>query len=225
VLEVLTHNYMLPNMNMTLGRQTAMIDANGNRWGSEYDASGRKVATVYPDGTKSSVEYDALGRKVAEIDQAGIRTEFLYDEAGNLTGVNDAEGGQTRYTYDAGGNLLTITNPNGHVTEFTYDALGRKLSRRLPEGMTETWEYQDCCRASKHFDFNTVADGSTVPTVTYEYDEMKREVLRTYADGKAIDRQYNARGQVERVTYTGYEFGLGEPYADRVMTYDQAGNI
>jgi len=205
-----------------LGRQVTMTDANGNRWGSEYDASGRKTSTVYPDGTRSSVEYDALGRKIAEIDQAGIRTEFLYDEAGNLTGVNDAEGGQTRYTYDAGGNLLTITDPNGHTTSFTYDELGRKTSRTLPEGMTEEWVYEDCCRASKHFDFNTVADGSTGPTVTYQYDSMKREILRTYADGKSIAREYNERGQIKRVIYTGYEFGPGEPYQDRVFTYDQA---
>ncbi len=196
-----------------LGRQVAMIDANDNRWESEYDAAGRKTATVYPDGTRSSVEYDELGRKVAEVDQAGVRTEFLYDEMGSLIGVDDAEGGETRYAYDAGGNLLSIVDPNGHVTSFTYDELGRKTSRTLPEGMAETWEYRDCCMASSHTDFNG-------RTVNYEFDEMKRETLRTYPDGKAIGRQYNGRGQLVRVIYTGYEFGAGEPYRDRVFTYD-----
>jgi len=177
-----------------LGRQMAMVDANGNHWGSEYDAAGRKVATVYPDGKRSSVEFDKLGRKIAEIDQAGIRTEFLFDENGNLSSVNDAEGGQTRYSYDANGNLLTITDPNSHVTEFTYDALGRKTSRKLPLQQTEYWTYEDCCRASAHTDFN----GNTI---SYEYDSMKREVLKKYPDNKTVSTYYNARGQRLRVIY------------------------
>ncbi len=173
-----------------------------------------RCISIENNEVRDNIRYKRLSRrKVAEVDQAGVRTEFLYDEMGSLIGVDDAEGGETRYAYDAGGDLLSIVDPNGHVTSFTYDELGRKTSRTLPEGMAETWEYRDCCMASSHTDFNG-------RTVIYEFDEMKRETLRTYPDGKTIGRQYNGRGQLVRVIYIGYEFGAGEPYRDRVFTYD-----
>ena len=49
-------------------------------------------------------------------------------------------------------------------------------------------------QASSHIDFN----GNTI---SYEYDSMKREVLKKYPDNKTVSTLYNARGHRLRVVY------------------------
>ena len=91
-----------------VGRQTAVIDALGNRADSiydedgqlivsanallqitryEYDAKGRRVATNFPDGSFTTNSYNAIGQLVFSRDQAGLETDYQYDNLGRMTNI------------------------------------------------------------------------------------------------------------------------------------------
>lgn len=161
-----------------------------------YDALGRyPIATILPDGEQIGSEYDALGqldvfisdgeRSAIDLDGFGRTSRATYDteEANGDALVVD-------YTYDAD---PTTASDDGLAADWTTidspttGTITRKLS---PTGQLEGW----------------ISEDGTETTYTYDNGRLFRETV-TIPDGSGgvvelskTKYQYNAQGQVERVT-------------------------
>ncbi len=116
------------------GRQTAIVDRNGNTTRYAYDAAGRLTTVTDPVGQGTTLAYDATGVLQSITDPAGRVTTVAHDAAGNLTQLTNPDGSQVRYAYDAEHRLLTKTDELGQVTRYAYDVAGRLATVTHPTG-------------------------------------------------------------------------------------------
>ena len=81
-------------------------------WEYFYAPTTLGITTVIdPNGHKSYTSYDANGNAVTAIDALGRTTTTTYDSLNDVTSVTDPTGVTTSMTYDANGNLLTTSRP------------------------------------------------------------------------------------------------------------------
>ncbi len=136
------------------GNQTAMVDANGNRYEYAYTARNQiaEVRLVDADNTDDtgykvlrSVGYDAVGRQVRETDAMGRTTETRYYNDGLvksriLKDFHNPDGTKRDFvletnTYDGAGNLIRQVSDNGKTTiDYARDAAGRVRTSTLDPG-------------------------------------------------------------------------------------------
>ncbi len=116
---------------------------------------------------------DSFGRITQITDPSGTTLVYNYDSAGDLVSYRDRGNNQTTYTYNSSHGLLTITDPTG------------KQPLRN--------EYDDTGRLVRQID----AFGKVV---NYGHDLNTRQEVVTDRDGKTVVYEYNARGQVVRIT-------------------------
>jgi YD repeat-containing protein len=180
-----------------LGRQTAMLDAEGYLTTATLDPDGntvseRRYATKFtgvpnPAGAPPAVAthaddrvtdftYDKTGRRLSE-----TRYNVVAHSVNATTGALSvaASTATVSYLYNALGQVTRITQATGDITQYTYDTLGRLT--------TET-------RAA-FTDFN---GQSVSPTIDYYYDGLEN-VTRM--------RKRGATGAAERVTTSTYGAG------------------
>jgi YD repeat-containing protein len=180
-----------------LGRQTAMLDAEGYLTTVTLDPDGnvvseRRYATRFtgspnPAGAPPAVAtsaddrvtdftYDKTGRRLSET-RYNIVAHSVNATAGALSVA--ASTATVSYLYNALGQVTRVTQATGEITQYAYDGVGRLT--------TET-------RAA-FTDFN----GQTVtPTIDYYYDGLEN-VTRM--------RKRGATGTAERVTTSTYGAG------------------
>ncbi|MFC7336898.1 RHS repeat-associated core domain-containing protein [Haloferula chungangensis] len=161
--------------------RVAVIDPEGNRTETVYDAGGRPVEEIFPataqnGTTRTHINWDEIGRRSELIDEEGRGKKFTYDGLGRISKVEylDENGspvsggdGKVEYEYDEVGNRTAQIDANGNRTEFTYDALGNRTSRTLPGGATETFTYDAYDNMVTHTDFAGY-------TTRYAYDRLDR---------------------------------------------------
>ena len=130
-----------------------------------------------------------------------------YDTRGQFVveSINALEHSETK-TYDLHtGKTLTLTGPNGLTTTWEYDGFGRPLLETRADGtQTRTVYFQADENSPDNAVYYVRTDTSgSVPTITY-YDLLNREIRKETVgfDGRRIfvDKEYNALGQVERVS-------------------------
>ncbi len=114
------------------GRQTAVVDRNGNATTYAYDAAGRLASLTYPGQATFTVSYDAAGRLAGLTDAAGRTTEFQVDAAGDLRLVRNPDTTTRAFTYDADHRLTSQTDERAFTTAYHYDAFGRLQEAVLP---------------------------------------------------------------------------------------------
>ena len=204
-----------------LGRQTAMLDAEGYLTTAVLDPDGntvseRRYATKFtgaanPAGAPPSVAtsaddrvtdftYDKSGRRLSE-----TRYNIVAHSVNGSNGVLSvaATTGTVSYLYNALGQVTRLTQATGDITEYAYDSSGRLT--------TET-------RAA-FTDFN---GQSATPTVDYYYDGLEN-ITRM--------RKRGATGAAERVTTSTYGAGgrlVSSTDASgfvRNFAYDVLGNV
>jgi YD repeat-containing protein len=180
-----------------LGRQTAMLDAQGYLTTATYDPDGNVVSerrwanrftgTPTPGGSPPAVSasaddritdlaYDKNGRRLSETRYNVVAHTV---DAGSGALYAAASAATVSYLYNALGQVVRKTEATGEITQYAYDGLGRLT--------TET-------RAA-FVDFN----GQWVaPTVDYYYDGLEN-VTRM--------RQRGATGAAERVATSNYGAG------------------
>ncbi|WNL44031.1 RHS repeat-associated core domain-containing protein [Dyella sp. BiH032] len=144
--------------------------------------------------------YDGAGRPLAITDANGVKTELAYTPRGWLTQlrVHGAADAVTTYDYDANGQLTKTTDPDGVTLSYTYDAahrltgiqdaLGGRIDLTLDAAGSVTAE--------------TVADanGHVVRSLTRAFDALGRMKTLTGADGKATAFEYDAHGNLTKIT-------------------------
>ena len=183
-----------------------------------YDASGRVKTRQHSSGYTLTYTYDSLGRITEVRSSKNQKKTYAYDAMGNVTAATDANGNTTRYTYTMGGKPATVTDPMGNTTEYAYDPLdnltairrkgnsggkdhatvyerdsfGRVLCITDPLGMKEHFRYDALGRPVWKKD----RDGNEMTTA---YTRTGQPAGICYADGTAVEMQYDALNRLTRV--------------------------
>ncbi len=235
----------------SLGRQTLIVDGEGNRTsfsyisadktvmtdalGQEtvltYDAAGRLITETSPDGTEERSAYSKQGRLLSAWRTGDIEVSYGYDRNGNMTEKIDERGYRSTFTYDALNRMTSATDPQGATVVYAYDEHGNKIRENDPLGNRTEYEYDDKGRLIKEID--TLGN-----SVTYEYDHNGRITRETGKNGLVIEYTYDdiygkvtEERQGDRVTKYEYD-ALGRltktVYPDgseSLAEYDYAGNV
>ncbi|MFC8201655.1 RHS repeat-associated core domain-containing protein [Streptomyces sp. NPDC057298] len=192
-----------------------------------------------PDGEKSTYKYDTAGntKSVAVEGTGGGTQTFDYNPAtpacggfeGQRCKATDARGKATSFHYDTKGNLDKVTPPSPlGTTLYTYDDLGRPETVVDGRGIKTVYDYDHRDRIKTVSTTNTTVtytydgDGNLnrrtddIGTVTYDFDPLSRERVRTLQDGSQTVLAYTPAGNVD--TYT-------DPQGVIDYTWDAANNL
>lgn len=210
------------------GRPIAVVNAKGNATQLEYDEHGRVSARVWPsgaretyryrtdnlldqvtrrDGTAVTYHYDLAGRLVRE-DAGSDWVTYVYDERGELIRAENEVGVVTR-RYDLAGRLIEEV-VNGETAAFDHNAEGERTRLTLL-GQTIEYERDALGLITRIQDSNGAFD--------FSYDLVGRRVSMTRPDGSSTNYDYDAAGQLTRLTHSG-AFS-----ADYHYSYDALGRI
>ena len=204
------------------GRPATVTDADGRAVTTTYDRAGRPVKALRADGSDLQWVYDATGNLTSTVDASGARTTYTYDAAGRRATATDTAGRTTRFGYDPAGLLTTLTQADGAVTTYTYDAAGRRTGTDYSDATVDVSTVYDVAGRPASVTDGTgtttyaydvlgrvleVANGAT--SVGYAWDALGRLTELTYPSGQAVQREYDAVGQLTTVT----------DWADREYTY------
>ncbi|MGD7134360.1 hypothetical protein ACQCSP_22620, partial [Ralstonia pseudosolanacearum] len=182
-----------------LGRQVAVMDANGHINAQMWDGGGHLMEELHADGGVVVHNYDTFGDEVLLADALGNVTQYGYDHLGRKTSItsapvavytvgtdNSVSGTTTQLvttaTYDQAGHKLTQTDGTGAITRYTYDLRGNVV------GVTD-------------------ADGATH---TAAFNAQGKQVGAQDANGRLATWSYDAFGQLTGHTDIGgarYQFG------------------
>lgn len=179
------------------GKQTTVIDANGNRAQLSYDGFGRQTRWTFPSTTNPSGY--APANQAAALLQAG--------------GINTAD--YEEYGYDANNNRVSLRKRDGRVITSSFDALNRTVSKIVPDGCAPI-QVGGCPIASAtrdvyfgydlrglqtyaRFDSATGSEG-----IANEYDALGRETATTTTMGnvsRRLEFTWNLDGTRTRITH------------------------
>jgi YD repeat-containing protein len=196
------------------GRQTAVIDANGNRAELRYDGLGRESCWIFPSKTNAG----ALGGDCS----TGDFEAYGYDAAGNRTSLSKRDGVTLTYQYDALNRMSqkavpeSATHAPGYAVFYAYDLRGLETEARFGSangpGIANAWDGFGRLAASA-----TSVDGTT-RTLTSSYDAESNRTALTGDPG--------AWGYTSASSYDGLDrlAGLNEAGHPIVQVgYDAAG--
>lgn len=170
-------------------RLTRWQDRNGKWFAYRYDANGRCVQTHGGDGyLNGCVSYDDENRINCYTDGLGNRTEYHYNASFLVTREIDARGGVTELAHDDGHNLIMTALPGGAVLRRQYDERGNLTS------------------------FINALDKET----RIEWNQIDLPTCITTPDGRSVQREYDANGNLNRV-------GQGKVWTG--FAHDECGNL
>ncbi|MWL90506.1 LysM peptidoglycan-binding domain-containing protein [Cupriavidus sp. SW-Y-13] len=211
-----------------MGREVAVVDANGNVNGKTYDAAGNVASELHADGGVVNYRYNAFGNKTSMVDAMGWLTRYTYDAANRLTSTIHAatevtyidgsynlqsSGWQNvteQYVYDQAGRLRMQINGAGAVVRYAYDMRGNLLSTTQPMGQVTRSAYDALNRKIAEVDPTSMAS-------TWTYDYFGRVTRHTDIGGAVYSYAYdNARQLIAQSNTRGQSLGWG---------YDAAGQV
>ena len=203
-----------------LGKESARIDARGNRTETDYDTLGNRSEVRHPDGTRERWVYDAENQLVATIDRAGRTTTQVYDAAGRNIETHHPDGAITRIGYDKAGREVRREDARGHATVFGYDdagrvsvttdALGRstviaynpdgsKASVKDALGRVTKFVYDALGRVVETIHPDTTTSDTDNPRTRTAYDALGRKASDTDEMGRVTAYEYARSGRLAAV--------------------------
>lgn len=203
------------------------IDPEGGVTRYTYDEAGRLLTKIDPLGHREEFRYDEAGRLGAHMNALGQITTIEYDRQGNPTQLIDATGQKWQRKYDANGALIETRDPLGNKTTYRYDARGLPLQITDAVGHTRRFEWNEKAELVAeidalqnrteytHDDLGRIVAVSTGGATTgYDYDPMGRITRVTKPDGRSVDLEWDASGNLTRFTdetgrITAYEYADG----------------
>ncbi|QWT18881.1 hypothetical protein KPL74_14140 [Bacillus sp. NP157] len=158
-----------------VGRPTGVVDGDGRRSSTSYDALGRLREAVGDLGGKEAsvnATHDPLDQVTSIVDPDAVTTRYLTTGLGDLASVESPDGGEAYDEHDAAG-LVSKHEGAGGVGSFTLtrDALGRPLKMAYLDPSTDatyTYDMPDsACPGDKrnaigHLSAMSTARGSTL---------------------------------------------------------------
>jgi len=167
-------------------------------------------------------EYYSTGELKSEVRTQGADTynmQYSYSLSGRLCVYTDVLGQTQLYEYDTAGRLKNTTLGQT-VSTFSYNALGQ--TQRIntvdgPQSVTITLEYDDLGREVKRtFEFSNVTQ-----TLAQSYNAVDALVTRTLKEGTAVLRDetfgYDTRGRLANYTCTGSQPPT-DPYGKSILS-------
>jgi RHS repeat-associated protein len=159
-----------------MGDVVSELDAENKETTRGFDLRRRLGSETNGEDESTTFTYDFAGNltMIERPKGPGWTLTRVYDEADRLVSIVDPLNHPTRYEYDPQDNLERRWDANNHVTHFEYDRLDRLIETR----------YHDSRSWTSTLDGNGNRVMVTDPkdqTVTTIYDELNREVLRTYS--------------------------------------------
>ncbi len=197
------------------GNQVAIIDGNGSRGESVYDAADRVIWQRDGEGNVMAFGYDARGNKTTE-------TRYANSGAGLPVGAlppTDPADQVTRYQYDAQDRLTERTDPRGVVNRLRYDAVGNVIENS--ENVTA--QYDGAIR-TRRFVYNLAnlvseqTDANGLVT-RFEYDSVYN-LTRTTAINTWVDTLQAGEGAGTVRTeeqVTAYRYDLNNRLIDEIQ--------
>ncbi|MFV8603981.1 LysM peptidoglycan-binding domain-containing protein [Ralstonia pseudosolanacearum] len=210
-----------------LGRQVAVLDANGHINGQVWDGSGHLVRELHADGGVVQHDYDTFGDEVQLTDALGNVTRYDYDHLGRKTWIasapvdvytvgadNSVSGTTTQLvttaTYDQAGHKLTQTDGTGAIMRYTYDLRGNVVAVTDADGATHTAAFNAQGKQIGAQDANG-------KLATWSYDAFGQLTGHTDIGGASYQFSYDAARQLVSQTNS-----RGQNLAYR---YDAAGQL
>ncbi|MBI4893368.1 MAG: SBBP repeat-containing protein, partial [Acidobacteria bacterium] len=222
-----------------LGRLTGMAGPTGSSYQMTYDARSRLSSFTDAAGRKSSLSYDRRGSLAAAALSSGESLKYTPGALGMPVERTDPNGSVWKSAYTPAGRISSQTDPLNRVTAYEYDSRNRLSKVKFPEGQ-ETLSYDGGGRLQKRefsdglsLEYGWSKNGklTAAPGATFAYDAAGRltnsnglGIARddegriasiTYAPGKTVAYEYNARGLLARVS----DWGGGEIK----FSYDDSG--
>jgi len=193
-----------------------------------YDRAGRLLNQRDPNGNLTTYAYDLLNRRTTLTDPLSNTwlTSYARLPNGQTNLIStDANSHQTQQTFDRAGRLTTLQylNEPSAITpnvSFDYNKLGSRLAMHETLGTSSvrntTYAF-DQARRLTAVNLDVRGDGSTIQTVSYQYDPGGLRTQLIMPDGKTVSYTYDARGQL---------VGLSDWNAQAVRyDYDNAGRL
>lgn len=199
--------------------------ATVNHWQTIAGAGDVPSDSTNPDGEKTAFTYDTAGNtmSVAQTGTGGGSVSYTYNPSSPTCGgfegqrctektkMTSSKTVVTNFHYDAKGNLDTVTPPGPLAkTTYTYDALGRTKTVTDARGVTVTYTYDNRDRIKVVDSTNKArveywydGDGNLTQrsdgtgTITYKFDPLQRETIRTLQDGSQTLLAYTPAGNVD----------------------------
>lgn len=172
-----------------LGRLVIVVDAMGAETRMTYDPLGRRVRLEDPNAGTYRYSYDEEGRLLSQIGPDGGETAFVYNRAGELVEKKFPDGTSVEFTYgqpgegNGAGRVVRIMDRAG-MAQIAYDSRGNVVERKR----TLTDEHLPAVRLRPTY------------VTGYSYDSMGRIRRITYPDGFAVIYEYDAAGNLARVS-------------------------
>jgi RHS repeat-associated protein len=186
------------------GKQTSVIDANGNKATMTYDGFDRQIRWNLPStttpGAVSTTDYEQYG----------------YDANGNRTGLRKRDGRTFSYTFDNLNRMMVKVVPDNCVSGFActtptssavrdvyygYDLQGRTLFARFDsvsgEGVSSTYDGFGRLATS------TSTMGGYTRTLSYQYDADGNRTRVTHPDGNYFVYSYDGLDRVSGLSENG----------------------
>ncbi|HDY8121392.1 TPA: hypothetical protein RQK91_002757 [Vibrio vulnificus] len=202
----------------------------------QYDGLGlRRLASLNPKGHRTSLSYDAFGHLLSTVSPLkGRTTSYEYDGHHRVTKeTRPGQGNHTTMSYQLGANCMaalpttahcvTTANADGTQTLTHYDYADREIRQlhRAFDGqwvtVDTTWDRNGRKRSVSRPHYLSQTSG--VPTVTFEYDLLDREVRKIEPTNRGTFAEFKTAYTVDQVITTdarGFQ---------RTATYNIAGQL
>ncbi|WP_309051102.1 RHS repeat-associated core domain-containing protein [Streptomyces sp.] len=182
----------------------SLTTADGEKTDYTYDAAGNttSVAVTGTGGGTQSFDHNPAtptcggfeGQRCKVTTKMSstksVSTSFTYDTKGNLIRVTPpAPLGVTTYTYDDLGRPATVKDGRGVTTLYTYDHRDRIVKVDTSGYATVTYSYDGDGNLTQR------SDGTGV--ITYAFDPLSRETVRTLQNGSQTRLTYTPAGNVD----------------------------
>jgi len=118
------------------GRQTSVIDTNGNETVYRYDSSGLLTEMQVPPQSENLIfQFQYAGGKLSSVvDPSGRATAITIDGFGNLVSFTNPDGSQIHYTYDSNHLMTAKQDSRGFQTGYVFDSYGRVSQANMATG-------------------------------------------------------------------------------------------
>ncbi|MGL4231079.1 MAG: RHS repeat-associated core domain-containing protein, partial [Casimicrobium sp.] len=192
----------------------AIVDPEGNRQATPFDANGHIEAATDPIGRSTSYQFDQRGNLVSLIDPSGASTTLTYNEIDLPVTITDALSNTWKSDYDERGHLLASIDALDQRTAYSYNERGLPIEIIDARGGTKRlqWSeageliaYTDCSNRTTQYDYDffgnlTAVTDALGQTTRYYYDLTRRLTSVEQPDGGKHFYQYD--GEDRLIAYT-----------------------
>jgi RHS repeat-associated protein len=226
-----------------LRRQTARIDAYGNRWEMRYDTLDHQTVAIDPLGNVVRKDFNVFGEEVGRIQERTasglgdgpalppITNAREYDGAGNVTAMIDGRSNRIEFRHDARERLVETwfaSDPALAKERRRYDGANNLVRIEQRNGIVRTLQYDLLDRHVRtDIDLLTLAPGQPLSSLSstflaFAYDAAANRI-RHENDYCLVEVSCNSRGEplLERVTFTALPDA--PPPLEIIRSFDAAG--